>query len=155
MTKNSTADFKLTQHCKTTILQLVEVYSPWNSPGQNTGVDSLSPLQGIFPTQGSNPGLLHGRQILYQQSQESNQGLLHCRCILYQLSYQGCPEGSFNSKKHPASATMSLLFSLCSALPLPVVPRPLPTTHCSRHCWVATDPTPGHPGFLVPPAVTA
>ena len=65
VTKNSTADFKLTQHCKTTILQLVEVYSPWNSPGQNTGVDSLSPLQGIFPTQGSNPGLLHGRQILY------------------------------------------------------------------------------------------
>ena len=33
--------------------------SPWNSPGQNTGVGSLSLLQGIFPTQGSNPGLLH------------------------------------------------------------------------------------------------
>ena len=33
--------------------------SPWNSPGQNTGVDSLFLLQGIFPTQGSNPGLLH------------------------------------------------------------------------------------------------
>ena len=34
------------------------LYSPWNSPGQNTGVGSLSFLQGIFPTQGSNPGLL-------------------------------------------------------------------------------------------------
>ena len=34
------------------------LYSPWNSPGQNTGVGSLSLLQGIFPTQGSNPGLL-------------------------------------------------------------------------------------------------
>ena len=34
-------------------------YSPWNSPGQNTGVGNLSLLQGIFPTQGSNPGLLH------------------------------------------------------------------------------------------------
>ena len=33
------------------------LYSPWNSPGQNTGVGSLSLLQGIFPTQGSNPGL--------------------------------------------------------------------------------------------------
>ena len=33
--------------------------SPWNSLGQNTGVRSLSLLQGIFPTQGSNPGLLH------------------------------------------------------------------------------------------------
>ena len=30
-------------------------YSPWNSPGQNTGVGSLSLLQGISPTQGSNP----------------------------------------------------------------------------------------------------
>ena len=32
---------------------------PWNSLGQNIGVGSLSQLQGIFPTQGSNPGLLH------------------------------------------------------------------------------------------------
>ena len=30
------------------------LHSPWNSPGQNTGVGSLSLLQGIFPTQGSN-----------------------------------------------------------------------------------------------------
>ena len=44
------------------------LYSPWNSPGQNTGVGSLSLLQGIFPTQGSNPGLLNCRQILYQLS---------------------------------------------------------------------------------------
>ena len=44
------------------------LYSPWNSPGQNTGVGSLSLLQGIFPTQGSNPGLPHGRRILYQLS---------------------------------------------------------------------------------------
>ena len=44
------------------------IYSPWNSPGQNTGVGSLSFLQGIFPTQGSNPGLPRCRQILYQLS---------------------------------------------------------------------------------------
>ena len=37
------------------------LYSPWNSPGQNTGVGSCSLLQGIFLTQGSNPGLLHCR----------------------------------------------------------------------------------------------
>ena len=42
--------------------------SPWNSLGQNTGVGSLFLLQGIFPTQGSNPGLPHCRQILYQLS---------------------------------------------------------------------------------------
>ena len=44
------------------------LYSPWNSPGQNTGVGSLSVLQGIFPTQGLNPGLPQCRQILYQLS---------------------------------------------------------------------------------------
>ena len=37
------------------------LHSPWNSPGQNTGVGSHSLLQGIFPTQGSNPGLPHCR----------------------------------------------------------------------------------------------
>ena len=50
------------------------LYNSWNSPGQNTGVGSLSLLQGIFPTQGLNPGLLQ------------------CRQILYQLSYQGSPQ---------------------------------------------------------------
>ena len=43
-------------------------YSPWNSPGQNTGVVSLSLLLWIFPTQESNWGLLLCRQILYQLS---------------------------------------------------------------------------------------
>ena len=55
------------------------LYSPWNSPGQITEVGSLSLLQGVFPIQGLNPGLLH------------------CRWILYQLSYQGiCPWLSAN-----------------------------------------------------------
>ena len=44
-----------------------------NSPGKNIGVGWHALLQGIFPTQESNPGLLHGRQILFQ------------------LSYQGSP----------------------------------------------------------------
>ena len=44
------------------------LYSPWNSPGQNTGVGGLSLLQGIFWIQASNPGLPHYRQILYQLS---------------------------------------------------------------------------------------
>ena len=44
------------------------LYSPWNSPGQNTGVGCHALLQEIFPTQGSNPGLPHCRQILYQLS---------------------------------------------------------------------------------------
>ena len=62
---------KVAQSCPT--LQPHGLYSSWNSPGQNTGVGSLSLLQQIFPTQ------------------ELNWGLLHCGWILYQLSYQGSP----------------------------------------------------------------
>ena len=54
-------------------LRPLGLYSPWNSPGRNTGRGSLSLPQGIFPTQGS------------------NQCLLHCKRILYQLSYRGGP----------------------------------------------------------------
>ena len=49
------------------------LYSPWNSPGQNTGGGSLYLLQGAFPTQGSNPGLPHCRWILYQLSHREAQ----------------------------------------------------------------------------------
>ena len=50
--------------------------SPWNSPGQNTGLGSLSLLQGIFPTQGSNPGLPHCRRILYPLSHKGSPSVL-------------------------------------------------------------------------------
>ena len=50
------------------------LYSPRNSPGHNTGMHSLSLLQGIFPIQGLNARLPH------------------CRQILYQLSHRGCME---------------------------------------------------------------
>ena len=51
-------------------------YSPCNSQGQNTRVGSLTLLQGIFPTQGSNPGLPHCRQILYQLSHQGSPRIL-------------------------------------------------------------------------------
>ena len=51
------------------------LYGPWNSPGQNIGMGSLSLLQGVFPTQGSNPGLLHCRRILYQLCYEGSKKL--------------------------------------------------------------------------------
>ena len=51
-------------------LRLRGLYSPWDSPGQNTGVGSLPLLQGIFPSQGLNPGLLHGRWILNHLSHQ-------------------------------------------------------------------------------------
>ena len=55
---------KVTQSCPTLLPH--GLYSPWNSPGQTTSVARHSLLQGIFPTQGSNPGLLNCRQILDQ-----------------------------------------------------------------------------------------
>ena len=59
------------------------LYSPWNSPGQKPGVGSLSFLQGIFPTQGSNPGLPHCKRILYclshQASNSQPKWLKECR----------------------------------------------------------------------------
>ena len=72
------------------------VQSPWNSPGQNTGVGSLSFLQGIFPTQGL------------------NSGLSHCRHILYQLSHRGSLSFSYwyirlSSPPHYESLTLSFM----------------------------------------------
>ena len=72
--------------------------SPAEPPGKpkNTGVGSLSLLQQIFPTQ------------------ESNQGLLHCRQILYQLSYQGSP--NITPKPLRSKAYSSLLWHLLEGL---------------------------------------
>ena len=112
---------KVTQSCPT-VCDSMDCTVHGNSPGQNTGVSSLSILQGIFPTQGSNPdfsalqadslpakppgkpknarvdslSLLQG----IFPTQESNRVLLHCRWIFYQLSYQRSPiqkSMSFNS----------------------------------------------------------
>ena len=71
------------------------LYSLWNSPGQITGVGSLSLLQGFFPTQGSNPGLPH------------------CRQILYQLSHQG--------RLQRILGKLALIFNHCSSPPLNLV----------------------------------
>ena len=50
--------------------------SPWNYAGQNTGVGSLSLLQDIFPTQGSNPDLLYCMRIVYQLSHRGSPRIL-------------------------------------------------------------------------------
>ena len=57
-------------------LEPARLLCPWNSAGKISGVHSHSILQGIFPTQQSNPGLLY---------------LLHCTQILYHLSHQKSP----------------------------------------------------------------
>ena len=81
-------------------------YSPWNSPDQNTGVGSLSLLQGVFPIQ------------------ELNWGLLHCRQIIYQLSYQGSPQFSqpITPKKLAEKSIQYLLLLSLSHIWLLVTP---------------------------------
>ena len=66
-------------------LRVHELLCPWDLPRENTGVGNHSLLQGIFLTQGSTPGLLHGRQMLYH------------------LSHQGSPEAVLQFPKlyHP------------------------------------------------------
>ena len=115
--------------------------SPWNSLGQNIGVGSLSLLQRIFPTQGSNPGLPHCRWI-HQLShkgrtritgvgslallqgifltQESNPGLLHCRWILYHLSYQAIRQvytNHYNARpvEHPSGPSEVVSFTVATS----------------------------------------
>ena len=58
---------------------------------KNIGVGSLSLLQGTFLTQGSNPGILH------------------CRWILYQLSYQGSPRGFHKRQQNSVQQTQAPL----------------------------------------------
>ena len=67
------SEVKVTQSCLTLCNPMD---CTWNSPAQNTGVGSLSLLQRIFPTQGSNPGLLHWRRILYQLSHKGSPRIL-------------------------------------------------------------------------------
>ena len=77
-------------------LQPARLLGPWDLPGKNTGVDCHFLLQGIFPTQGLNLGLLHYRWILYQLSQQGGhimftfclikfipEKLLTCTYLLY------------------------------------------------------------------------
>ena len=87
------------------------LYSPWNSPGQNTGVGSLSLLQGIFPSQGSNPGLLH------------------YKLILYQLSHKGSPTNtqSLQTHVHHVGDAIQPFHPLSSPSPLLLPPSVFPS----------------------------
>ena len=84
------------------------LYNPWNSPGQNTGVGNISLLQGIFPTQGSNPGLPH------------------CWWILYQLSHKRKPQEDFAFSQDSCTVAslpdwVSTQLRLCNGSYLPLL----------------------------------
>ena len=69
------SEVKVSQSCLT-LCDPVDCIVHGDSPGQSTGEGSRSLLQGIFPTQGSNPGIPHCRRILYQLSHQGTPGIL-------------------------------------------------------------------------------
>ena len=77
------------------------VACPWDSPDKNTRVGCHSLLQGIFPTQGSNPGLLHCRQILFQLSYQGSPNHLKSgikgACLVAQMIVSACNVGDSGS----------------------------------------------------------
>ena len=111
---------------------------PWNSPGKNTGVDCHFILQGIFLTQGLNPGLLN------------------CRQILYQLSHQGSPGEALKSHTIDEIRISFIWFdsgvevlnhpTTCFCVCLPLCWKKAMATHSSSLAW--TIPWTEEPGGL-------
>ena len=89
--------FQLLSHGLTLLrphgLQSTRLLCPWDSPGKNTGVGCHVLLQGIFPTQESNPHLLH------------------CKQILYPLSHLGSPIYVQNNRNIQEFSTQSNIYS--------------------------------------------
>ena len=77
---------------------------PWDPPGKNTGEGSCFLLQGIFPTQGSNPGLLHCRRILYHLRHEEAPELQRMGTIAIVLTCIWC----WRSRKYFFSSLVSV-----------------------------------------------
>ena len=99
------------------------LFSPCNSPGQNTGVGSLSLLQRIFPTQGSNPGLQHCRRLLYQLNHKASPRILEW--VKIKVKLLGCVR-LFETPRtvaHQASPSMEFSTGVGS---LSVTPRDPP-----------------------------
>ena len=80
-------------------LKPTRLLCPWDFSGKNTGVDFHSPLQGIFPTPGLNPGLLNCWQILCHLSQQGN-----CTPTLQKKKFVS--QSTRNSKTYVLSKTV-------------------------------------------------
>ena len=107
------------------------LYSPQNSPSQNTRVSCYALFQGIFLTQGLNPGHLHFGQILYQQSQQGSPGYLerhlsfHYNCTLfgkgngtplqYSCLQNSMDRGAWWTMVHGIAKSRTRLKRLCSS----------------------------------------
>ena len=120
-------------------LQLYELYSllgsyPWNSPGKTPGVDCYSLFQGIFPTQGSNLGLLHCRQVLYHLSHQGSlymytHSFFECSLPLWFIIGYWIQLPVLYSRTwlfiHSMYKSLHLLIPTSCSFPLPSPPDPL------------------------------
>ena len=101
-------------------LQPTRLFCPWDSPGKNTGVGCHALLEGIFLTQGLNPGLRH------------------CRQILYHLSHQGSPiqrEAAFTCNidlTGPSCRTEKVFLAWVSVLRPQIYPNPHQSSRFGR-----------------------
>ena len=99
---------------------------------QNTGVGSLSLLQGIFPTQGSNPGLRHCRQMLYPLSHQ-----VLCLCV---LKYLESLTKLVSTEAKLVKFYTGPFYSLCSSATLVAPDMSLDhTALCSCQCPLLSD----------------
>ena len=108
------------------------LYSPWNSLGQNTGVGSFSLLQGIFPIQGSSPGVPHCRQILYQLSHKGSPRILEW------IAYSFFSRSSQPRNQTGISATAAAAAAAAKSL---------------QSCPTLCDPIDGSPGGSPAPGI--
>ena len=107
---------------------------PWNSPGKNTGVGGHSLLQGIFPTQRLNLGLLHCGQILYHWAMREAHIYTHIhpsiRIYIYSFS------GLVLLFSHPVMSASSRPHGLQHSRPSCPSPSPgVCWSSCSLHWW--------------------
>ena len=80
--------------------QPARLLCPWDAPGQNTGVGCRSRLQGVFPTQGLNPGLLHRRQTLYHLSHQGSPDTLQGNPLQYSCLVNPTDRGAWRATVH-------------------------------------------------------
>ena len=113
-------------------LQSHGLYSPWNSAGQNTGVGSLSLLQGIFPTQELKPSLRHCRHfkienisihyhfsLLAKVSELGSKGLLSVKAVMQEATAWVGPSARFKLHiRYQSPSPIQKIFKLFSTIPV-------------------------------------
>ena len=127
--------------CNPMDYSLGRLLCPWDSPGKNTGVGSHYHLQGIFPIQGLNPGILHHRRILYHLCHWKSHKQYGTR-----KPYTGCRIFFCLDSQKRQSCSLSFLGCSCSCTWSPSLGTislswPLSLAPTSTHPCISSSPT--------------